>query len=110
LSLVSKRKEPTTAIVTALYYRPKRGVDLLADDYRTFLEKVKRFCSFLKKYNVPIESITGMQNGLGIPDLEKLKEFIEFIREKNLNIEEISGKRIGKGIPSIKELEQEYRS
>jgi hypothetical protein len=105
LSLVSKRKKPTTVIVTALYYRPKKGVDLLSDDFETFLEKVKKLGILIKENNVPLESITGMQNGLGIPDLEKLREFIEFIKNKNLNIKEISARRIGKGIPSIKELE-----
>jgi hypothetical protein len=105
LSLVSKRKKPTTAIVTALYYRPKKGVDLLSDDFETFLEKVKKLGILIKEKNVPLESITGMQNGLGIPDLDKLREFIEFIKNKNLNIKEISARRIGKGIPSIKELE-----
>jgi len=105
LSLVSKRKEPTTAIVTALYDRPKKGVDLLSDDFKTFLEKVKKLCILIKENNIPLKSITGMQSSLGIPDLEKLEKFIDFIKNKNLNIKEISARRIGKGIPSIKELE-----
>ena len=106
LSLVSKRKEPTTAIVTTLYDRPKRGVDLLADDYKTFLEKVKKLCVLIKENNVPLESITGMQAGLGIPDLEKLKNFIEFIRENNVNLESITGMQKGQGIPDLEKLKK----
>jgi|GEM_PF-5791824 len=109
LSFVSKRKEPTTAIVTALYDRPKKGVDLLADDFPTFLGKVKKLAVLLKENKIPLESITGMQNGLGIPDLKKLEELIDFLKRKNLDIQQfikqISGKRSAKGIHSIEELE-----
>jgi hypothetical protein len=104
LSLVSKRKEPTTAIVTALYDHPKKGVDLLADDYKTFLEKVKGLCILIKEKNVPFESITGMQMGKGIPDLKKLEEFINFIRENNVPFESITGMQAGLGIPDLKKL------
>jgi hypothetical protein len=106
LSLVSKRKEPTTAIVTALYNRPKKGVDLLSDDFKTFLEKVKKLGILIKENNIPLKSITGMQNGLGIPDLEKLEKFIDFIREKNVPIEYITGMQNGLGIPDLEKLEK----
>jgi hypothetical protein len=106
LSLVSKRKKPTTAIVTALYYRPKKGVDLLSDDFETFLEKVKKLGILIKENNVPLESITGMQNGLGIPDLDKLKKFIDFIREKNVPLESITGMQTGLGIPDLEKLRE----
>ena len=111
LSFVSKRKEPTTAIVTALYDRPKKGVDLLADDFSTFLGKVKKLAVLLKEKEIPLESITGMQNGLGIPDLKKLTEFIDFVNKNKVNgkeipLESITGMQHGLGIPDLKKLEE----
>jgi len=82
-TVTKKRKGSTTALVTALYNRPKRGVNLLEGDYQSFRTKVKEIAEIVRKYGVGIESITSMQHGLGIPNPEDLRIFLDFIQKKS---------------------------
>ncbi|MCX7589447.1 MAG: hypothetical protein N2Z85_00700 [Patescibacteria group bacterium] len=71
-------KKPDTSSVTSLYaYQKKDSVDILEKKYNEFINDVKEIIKLAKEYKISIKSITGMQNGLGIPDIGELKKLFK---------------------------------
>ncbi len=81
---LTRGKRQNTAPVTSLYARLRSGgIPINEKSYREFLQEVKKIINLAKEHKINVRSITGMQNGLGIPSAEKLDKLLPQLRKAN---------------------------
>ena len=105
-SLTTKKQD--TSPVTAMYAYPYTGARPINEkSYSEFLEEVKIIIALCNQYGISLKSITGMQNGLGIPDTAKLDALMKWheVNKDKIDLKSITGMQAGLGIPTIDELE-----
>jgi hypothetical protein len=102
---VTLDQDTSTELFTSMFaYKKANSYKLLSEDFSTFKTKVKDFSIFLSQNKDIIKSITGMQHGLGLPDLNKLKELLNFCKENSVDLKSITGMQHGLGLPDLKKL------
>jgi hypothetical protein len=95
-----------TAVVTSMYahqYRGARPIDELK--YGAFLMEVKNIVLLCKEHRVKIKSITGMQNGLGVPKTDALDALLAWCRDNEVDLKSITGMQHGLGVPKTDALD-----
>src|SRR3989338_8453884 len=102
--LVTKKQD--TAPVTSMYacqYADARPID--EQSYGEFLEEVKTIIELCKQHHISLKSITGMQHGLGVPDVKKLDGLLAWCTNSNVDLKSITGMQNGLGVPDVKKLD-----
>ena len=102
--LVTKKQD--TAPVTSMYAYPYAGARPIDErSYSEFLEEVKTIIELCKQHNISLKSITGMQTGLGVPDVKKLDDLLDWCKDNNVDLKSITGMQNGLGVPDVKKLD-----
>ncbi|MDW8280034.1 MAG: hypothetical protein RMK17_02655, partial [bacterium] len=78
--------------------------------YSEFINDIKEIVKLAKEYKISIKSITGMQNGLGIPDINNLKELFDFCKQNEIPFQSVTGMQHGLGIPKIEKINQPFKN
>ncbi len=97
----SNNKKPSTSSISGMFALGQ----WISTIINTSKSELKQLFQFLEQNNIPLQSITGMQHGLWIPNIKELELFIQFLQNNNIPLESITGMQAGKWIPNIKELE-----
>ncbi len=99
----SNNKKPSTSSISGMFALGQ----WISTIINTSKSELKQLFQFLEQNNIPLQSITGMQHGLWIPNIKELELFIQFLQNNNIPLESITGMQEGKWISDLKQL-QEY--
>ncbi len=99
-SIANKKQD--TAPVTSMFSFTKKGVvGILEKEYQEFKNQMKSIIELCEQYKVSLKSITGMQYGLGMPDIVELTKLVQWCKDKGIDLKSITGMQNGLGTPDV---------
>jgi len=103
---IAKTNKQDTSPVTAIYAHQRRDARPIDEDtYQTYKQEVKEIINLCREYNISLKSITGMQNGLGLPETAKLDTLLAWCKANSVDLKSITGMQAGLGLPETAKLD-----
>ncbi|OGH88727.1 MAG: hypothetical protein A3J93_01365 [Candidatus Magasanikbacteria bacterium RIFOXYC2_FULL_42_28] len=96
------RKQDTAPVTSMYAYQQKGARRINEQTYKKFLSEVKKIIELCQEHGISLKSITGMQNGLGVPDTGVLDKLLQWCADKKVDLKSITGMQMG--IPTVEVL------